>query len=89
MTLPLHLVGGLHTSSSHLLFSLKLQVVSTKDGFNTWIKNSISALEDYHLSEFRLDKQGHSQRPASVTEHQTLDSTLHHYIKDEFLPNWF
>ena len=76
-------------SKYRLLFSPKLQVVSTKDGFNTWIKNFISVLEDYHLSELLLDKQGHSKRPASVTERQTFDATLHYYVKDEFLPNWF
>ena len=76
-------------SKYRLLFSPKLQVVSTKDGFNTWIKNFISVLEDYHLSELLLDKQGHSKRPASVTERQTFDATLHYYVKDEFLSNWF
>lgn len=72
-----------------IYYSPKLQTVTTKAGFNTWIREFISVLKDYNLVDIIPGPRGKSIRSASTSERQNILATLHLYVKNEFLPAWF
>ncbi|KAG0668678.1 hypothetical protein C6P45_004520, partial [Maudiozyma exigua] len=72
---------------SHIYFSPKLAVVTSKGGFQHWIKQFLLVLRDYGLDSLIPDSRRQLSRVPTATEIQSFDSTLLYYVKEEFLPS--
>lgn len=72
-----------------IYYSPKLQTVSTKADFNTWMRDFISVLKTYKLEDILPGPRGQSICSASPSERQNIIATLYFYVKDEFLPTCF